>query len=169
MTSFSPSVAASAHHGPADADGLLRMTPVHLDALFQEHSPGPIPQGRGAGTIIFAPGSAVATPTARILGAIFWRGKIFRPDKHDLKNRISPLGIPAIRAEVAVGDSWLDGRPCVVLNYSESSKVAGWIRDEIREVAPGLYLGLVWGIGGLFGGRKVILRFALTFPPGSSG
>jgi hypothetical protein len=66
-----------------------------------------------------------------------------------------------VRAEVSVGPSWLDDRPCVVLDYSRSSVVAGWIRDEIREVAPGLYLGLVWGVGRLFGGRRLVLRFAL--------
>jgi hypothetical protein len=33
-----------------------------------------------------------------------------------------------------------------VLDYSQTSIVAQWIRDEIREVSPGLYLGLVyWG------------------------
>lgn len=166
MTASSPPLAASSHHRPADADELLRTPPVQLDALFQASPPGPIPRGRGAGTIVFLPGSPVAIPAARILGAVFWRGKKFRPDRHDLKNRISPLGIPAIRAQVDVGDSWLDGRPCIVLDYSSSSKVAGWIRDEIREAAPGLYLGLVWGVGRIFGGRRLILRFALTFPPG---
>ncbi len=166
MTSFSPSVAAPDHRSGTDAAGLLKTPTVHLDALFQNSPAGEVPRGRGAGTVIVAPGSAVAIPAARILGALVWRGKVFRPDRHDLKNRISPLGIPAIRAQVDMGDSWLDARPCVVLDYSKSSKVAGWIRDEIREVAPGLYLGLVWGVGRIFGGRKLILRFALTFPAG---
>jgi hypothetical protein len=100
-----------------------------------------------------------------VLGAVFWHGKVFHPSTHDLHNKISPFGIEAIRAKVYQGESWLDGQPCVVLDYSETSFVAGWIRDEIREVAPGLYLGLVWGVGKLFGGRKRVLKFALTFPP----
>lgn len=147
------------------ADGLLRMTAVELDARFQASPPGAIPRGRGKGTIIFMPGGGVARPTDRVLGAAFWHGKVFEPSTHDLKNLIGPLGVPAIRAEVYEADSWLDGRPCVVLDYSKSSRTCGWIRDEIREVSPGLYLGLVWGIGRVFGGRKLILRFALTFPP----
>lgn len=158
MTSLSPSVAATDHPIDTDADGLLKTPAVHLDALFQNSPAGRIPRGRGAGTVILAPGSALAIPAARVLGAIFWKGKVFRPDSHDLKNKITPLGVPAIRAQVDVGDSWLDGRPCVVLDYSKSSKVAGWIRDEIREVAPGRYLGLVWGVGRFFGGRKLITR-----------
>jgi len=166
LTSLSP-FAASEHHSATTADGLLKTRAVHLDALFQDRPAGQIPRGRGAGTVILAPGSAVAVPAARILGALFWRGQGLSPGQHDLKNRVSPLGIPAIRAQVDVGDSWLDGRHCVVLDYSKSSKVAGWIRDEIREVAPGMFLGLVWGVGRIFGGRKLILRFALTFPAGS--
>lgn len=165
MTSFSTAVAAD---GVTSADGLLKTPKVQLDALFQGSPAGPIPQGNAAGTIVFAPGSPIARPAARVLGAIFWRGKVFRPASHDLKNKISPLSIPAIRAEVDHGASWLDGRQCVVLDYSKSSKVAGWIRDEIREVSPGLYLGLVWGVGRVFGGRRLILRFALSFPAGSS-
>lgn len=147
------------------ADGLLEMSAVELDALFQESPAGEIPRGDAKGTIVALPGSPVAKPAARILGTLFWRGKVFHPDTHDLHNKVSPLSVRAIRANVYEGESWLEGRPCVVLDYSKSSKVAGWIRDEIREVAPGLYLGLVWGVGRLFGGRKLILRFALSFPP----
>lgn len=165
MTATSTSGPPSVHDAPAlDADGLLEMSPVHLDALFQNAPAGEIPVGDAVGTIVTLPGSPLAKPVARVLGALFWRGKVFRPATHDLKNKLSPLGIPAIRARVYEAGSWLDGRPCVVLDYSETSKVAGWIRDEIREVAPGLYLGLVWGFGRIFRGRRVVLRFALTVP-----
>ena len=34
--------------------------------------------------------------------------------------------------------SWLDSKECIVLDYSETSLVAHWIRDEIRQIAPGL-------------------------------
>lgn len=167
MTSLSPpAAAASTQSPPSDARALLDMTAVELDALFQGSPPGAIPQGDAQGTVIFAPGSKVAPPAAAV-GGVVWRGKVFRPQTRDLKNKLSPLSIPAIRAEVDIGDSWLDGRPCVVLDYSQSSKVAGWIRDEIREISPALYLGLVWGVGRLFGGRKLILRFALDFSAGA--
>ena len=60
--------------------------------------------------------------------------------------------------------SRLDGRPCIVLDYSKTSRVAGWVRDEIREVAPRLYLGLVY-----VRSRRAPLRFSLRFdtPSGS--
>jgi hypothetical protein len=147
------------------ADGLLARPPVELDALFQNSPSGGIPRGHGKGTIVAFPGSPIAKPLARVLGALFWHGKFFHSSTHDLQNEILPFGLHAIRAQVYEAGSWLDDRPCVVLDYSKSSKVAGWIRDEIREVAPGVYLGLVWGVGRLFGRRRLVLRFALTFPP----
>lgn len=151
-----------------DAPRLLEMSSAELDGLFKSAAPGQIPQERGKGTVIIAPGTAVAKPAAKALGAVFWHGKRFHPSSHDLHNEISPFGVQAIRAQVYTGDSWFDERPCIVLDYSKTSQVAGWIRDEIREVGPGLYLGLVWGVGKLFGGRKRVLKFALSFPaPGA--
>jgi hypothetical protein len=44
-----------------------------------------------------------------------------------------------------------------VLYYSQISLVAGWIRDEIRMIKPGFYLGLA------FGGRAWLFRFAPQF------
>jgi hypothetical protein len=147
------------------AAALLETSPVQLDARFQDSAAGSIPRGRGAGTVLAFPGSPIAKPLARLLGWLVWHGKVFDSAKQDLKNLLTPLEIPLIRAQVYEADSWLDGRSCIVLDYSQSSKVAGWIRDEIREVSPGVYLGLVWGVGRVFGGRRFVLRFALSFPP----
>ena len=77
--------------------------------------------------------------------------------KGRLKNLISALSIPAIAAAVYEQDSWHDGKPCIVLDYSKTSIVAHLVRDEIREIAPGVYLGLV------FLGRRHVLDFALDF------
>ena len=151
------------------ATRLLEMSPAQLDEAFKGAGSGPIPQGHGKGTVIIVPGTELAKPAAKVLGGIFWHGKFFDPSSHDLQNEIFPFGLHAIRAQVYQGESWLDGRPCTVLDYSKTSRVAGWIRDEIREVAPGLHLGVVWGVGKLFGGRKRVLKFALTFPgPGAT-
>jgi hypothetical protein len=51
----------------------------------------------------------------------------------------------------------MDGREAIVLDYSVSSLPFRAIRDEIREVAPGLYLGVVYWVG-----TKTI-NFALQF------
>jgi hypothetical protein len=150
---------------PVTADRLLELPPRALDALFRASPAGPIPQGRGEGTIVALPGTEVAKAINRLFGFLVWRGKNFHPETSDLKNLLSPLAIEGIRAEVSHVTSWVDGKECVLLDYSRSSRICGWIRDEIREVSPGVYLGVVWGVGRLFGGRKRVLRFALTFPP----
>jgi hypothetical protein len=38
----------------------------------------------------------------------------------------------------------MDAKECIVLDYSETSLVAHWVRDEIREVALHIYLGKVY-------------------------
>jgi hypothetical protein len=44
-----------------------------------------------------------------------------------------------------------------VLDYSKTSLVARQVRDEIREIAPGVFLGLV------FLGHRHVLDFTLDF------
>ena len=140
-------------------EDLEAMDQGQLDELFARSPAGPIPAGEGDGTVLFAPGTALEEVAARVAHLLFWRGKVFDPARGELVNRILPEGLPAIVATVFTGSSWIDGRDCVVLDYSRTSIVAHWIRDEIRQVAPGLYLGVV------FWDRRKILNFALAFPP----
>ena len=51
----------------------------------------------------------------------------------------------------------LDGKECVVLDYSETSLLAHWIRDEIRLIGPGFYLGKVYW------SKKRLIDFCLQF------
>jgi hypothetical protein len=138
------------------------MSPRELDELFASSPAGPIPSGRGAGVAVAAPGSRVAAPLARLSGLV-WRGKVFNPIQHQLLNLLTPLEFRAIAAAVREEASVLDGRPCIVLDYSKSSLVARWIRDEIRQVGPNDYLGVV-----LVRGRRMPLRFWLSFVPTGS-
>jgi hypothetical protein len=140
-----------------DIDQLLRMTTEQLDELFTNAPVGDIPDGEGKGTAIIAPGTALAPNIAAFLNYFAWQGKVFDAKAGLLKNLISPFGIAAIVAKVYKGDSWFDGKECIVLDYSETSLVAGWIRDEIRMIEPNFYLGEVFGEG------KRIFHFALQF------
>ncbi len=63
----------------------------------------------------------------------------------------------AIVAQVYKGPSWLDQKECIVLDYSQTSTVAQWVRDEIRMIAPNLYLGKVYWE------KKRLIDFALEF------
>lgn len=135
-------------HDPAE---FLKFSADQLDDIFRSSTAGNIPHGEGEGTAIIAPGTAVSDTIARFVHLFSWKGKVFEPDPVDpqratLKNRLLLLGTKAIIAQVYRGESWLDGKECIVLDYSQTSIVAQWIRDEIREVSPGVYLGVVfWG------------------------
>jgi hypothetical protein len=140
------------------SEDLLDMSQEDLEQMFSGvPDPGPIPQGEAAGTVVFAPGTAISEVAAKLAHLIAWQGKVFDPEKGELRNLIGPLGDRAIRAKVYVDESWFDGKPAIILDYSKTSIVARWIRDEIRQISPGLYLGIVYW------GHKKILDFALDF------
>lgn len=127
-----------------DVEKLMDMSQEELDALFSSKPAGPIPDGEADGTAIIAPGTRFTPLISRFINGFAWQGKVFDAEKGVLKNRILPFGLNAILAKVYKDKSWLDGKECIVLDYSETSTIAQWIRDEIREIQPGLYLGKVY-------------------------
>lgn len=96
---------------------------------------GPLGRGRARGLV------------AGLSRATFfpWRGKTFEAFDDDAGqgiNRVHVLG-ERYRFELGFGESALDGRPCVVLDYDVPDNP--WpirrLRDELRELSPGLFLG----------------------------
>ena len=140
-----------------DVPQLLKMSQAELDELFTKSSTGEIPNGEAAGTAIVAPGSTYTAEVASWINHFAWQGKVFDAQNGQLKNRILPFGLNAIIAKVYKAPSWLDGKECIVLDYSETSLVAHWIRDEIRQIGSGLYLGKVYW------DRTRLIDFALKF------
>ena len=143
--------------GPIDVRDLLLMSRRELDALFTNSPAGSIPDGEGDGTLIIASGSPLARVAAAI-ARLAWQGKVFDATQGRLMNRVTPFGVRAVAAEVYTAPSRFDGKECIVLDYSKTSLFARKIRDEIREVAPRLYLGKVWW------GKTRLIDFALEFP-----
>lgn len=146
------------------ANDLLKMSKVELDALFSKSKPGNIPEGDTKGTAIIASGTKFSSAIAKFVNHFGWQGKVFKRDKKDparstLRNKLTLLGFEAIIAQVYKDKSLHDGQECIVLDYSDTSTVAGWIRDELRQVQPGLYLGKVYGHG-----NKPLIHFALEVP-----
>ena len=127
-----------------DIDTLMDMEQDALDELFSSVSAGAIPDGEAEGTAIIAPGTRFTPLIARFINGFAWQGKVFDSEKRVLKNQILPFGLNAILAKVYKDKSWLDGKECIVLDYSDTSIVAQWIRDEIRQIGPGMYLGKVY-------------------------
>ena len=140
-----------------DAAQLMEMSQTELDDLFRASPAGDIPDGQGKGTAIIAPGTKYTASIAEVINHFGWQGKVFDARKGVLKNRILAFGFEAVVAKVYKGDSWLDGKECIVLDYSETSLLAHWVRDEIRLIGPGFYLGKVYW------GKKRLIDFCLQF------
>ena len=131
-----------------------------LDEIYRNAQPGDIPVGDTCGTAILA-GSVFSKIVAAFARIFAWQGKVFDLFSSDhqsgvLVNKITPFSLKLIVAKVYRDKSWLDGKDTIVIDYSKTSFLAKVIRDEIREVEHGVYLGKVWW------GKKHILDFALT-------
>lgn len=131
-----------------------------LDEIYCNAGPGEIPAGDTLGTALLA-GSTFSNFVAAFIRNFAWQGKVFDLFSADrqsgiLVNKVTPFGLKLIVAKVYLDKSWLDEKDTIVIDYSKTSLLARAIRDEIREVEPGVYLGKVWWR------KKRVLDFALT-------
>ena len=140
-----------------DVPQLLKMSSDDLDALFGSSPAGDIPNGQAKGTAIVAADTVFSPEIAEFISLFVWQGKTFDGPHGVLRNRILPFGLSAIVAEVYKAPSLLDNKECIVLDYSKTSEVAQWIRDEIRLIGPDFYLGRVYW------NNKPLIHFCLQF------
>jgi hypothetical protein len=120
---------------------LVRMSPAELDCLYDQAPAAPMLDGRVPGRAIVFPGKRLAGPASGA-ARLVWQGKEFRAADATATNRF--FGVPAIWGVLYYGPSWRDGRPALILDYQATSRVYEPYRDEIRQVAPGLFLGLMY-------------------------
>jgi hypothetical protein len=137
---------------------LLSMSQKELDDLFTSSPAGDIPNGEAEGTAIIAPDTTFSQEIAALINIFGWKGKTFDAAHGTLTNRILAFGLNAIVAQVYKAPSWFDNQECIVLDYSKTSLLAEHVRDEIREIGPGMYLGVVYW------GKTRTINFALQFP-----
>ncbi|MDX2481823.1 MAG: hypothetical protein QNK24_15990 [Desulfuromusa sp.] len=138
----------------------LTLDREQLDEIYKDAAAGKIPSGDTRGTAIVA-GTFFARCYAHVARLFAWQGKVFDlfpPDQQNgiLINKITAFSMTFIVAKVYKDASWMDGKETIVIDYSKTSFLARKIRDEIREVEPGVYLGKVWW------GKTRILDFALS-------
>ncbi len=138
----------------------LSMSREELDDIYRAADAGTIPSGDTEGTAI-ATGTIGAKLYAMLARLLAWQGKVFDlfpPDYQSgiLVNKVTAFSLTFIVAKVYKDKSWLDGRETIVIDYSKTSFFAKKIRDEIREIEPGLYLGKVWI------GKTRVMDFVLT-------
>ncbi len=158
-------------------DDLKALKNKDLEVLFARGTAELVPSAAnpgatadGTGLPIILPGSVTVTNFA----FNFWEGKRFTTDangKTTLVNKLAGDWIQDVSAEVVRIPEGLsgDGKPSILLNYAASNRVAARaIRDEIRMVAPGIYLGranleqpvALWNILGRY---RFVTWFALGF------
>lgn len=140
-----------------DVHQFFEMSQQQLDDLFTKSPAGDIPDGPATGTAIIAPGTKFSSEIATAINLFAWQGKTFDREHGVLRNKLSAFHLNAIVATVYKGPSWLDQKECIVLDYSKTSTIAQWIRDEIREIEPKIYLGKVYW------DKKRLIDFALQF------
>jgi hypothetical protein len=116
------------------------MNRCDLENLYRGAQIGCPPRGVTRGRAIINPGSKLTVPTSKVV-RVLWQGKVITDDGM-MVNRV--FGMRAIHARVYIGESWLDGKPTVVMDYAGTSKLFPSIRDEVREISPGLYLGMAF-------------------------
>ena len=119
---------------------LARMGCAQLEQIYRDAQPGRIPHGFAPGRVVYCPDGLFASGKSGV-AHFLWRGKHFGDDD-TLVNQW--LGVRAIRATVAYGPSWLDGKTSIILDYGNTSRIWSDVRDEMREVAPGIYLGAMY-------------------------
>jgi hypothetical protein len=142
LASATSLVASAAGSEPLGVPSLIRMSGPELDALYRQGASVALHAGRVRGTALLAPGTrrngAMASGTRLV-----WQGKTIDPTNAVATNRF--FGLPIVRAQIYQAASWLDGAPSLILDYSRTSRVYAQNRDEIRQIAPGLFLGLMYG------------------------
>jgi len=122
--------------GPPAA-ALRGATPCGWEALFCQGSLGCTPLGPTRGTVLYADGKHPWLK-AHMQGVV-WKGKTFHGDGTFTNRWLG--GVSAVSAGICVEPSWLDGQPCFVMQYAPDAPVFGNVRDELREIAPGTWLG----------------------------
>jgi len=120
-----------------DPAALRCLSICELDNLFRAASIHEMPHGTFPGEVLHftnvpMPGVIKAVANDR------WKGKIIEPDgsfTNMWKKRT------ALHSCLKWGPSHLDGQPCVVCEYPRLTPLFGPMRDEYREIAPGVLLG----------------------------
>jgi hypothetical protein len=117
---------------------LKRMSPCELEALFRHAEIGTPFVGTARGRLLYS--TDERHPHLKVWRSnAAWKGKVAEPDGHFVNRWIG--GIQAIESQYVIGASWVDGKPAVIMEYAPGTRLFANTHDELREVAPGLYLG----------------------------
>ena len=127
----------SAPCGCLTLERLQKMSPDELADLFERADIGTPPVGKADGKLLFLTDRRPKMKIA-FVNAV-WRGKDLEDDGYFV-NRFAG-NVRVLDSYYVIGPSYVDGRPAVVMEYPVGTPLFERMRDEMREVAPGLYMG----------------------------
>jgi hypothetical protein len=123
--------------GPQSVAELRSRGPNELADLFAQGKVGDIPIGDLDGQVLYL---ADRFGKFKVNASnLVWRGKYLGADDSFANRWIGKrrwLG-----SNYAVGTSWLDGKPAIILEYPRGTPLFANMHDELREIAPGVFLG----------------------------
>lgn len=151
-------------------DDLLRFPAARLEALYRAAPCPPLSalDGDLRGRMLAWPGAGRVTALGlRALAGqrwFPWRGKSFRPRSGEAGEGINRVISDArrwYRFETRLGPSLCDGRQALLLDYDLPTNpfFIRPIKDEVRTLQPGLFLGQAWLAVGA--APRLVLYFAL--------
>ena len=125
---------------PLTLDHLKKLSECELTRLFEQGTVNQIPVGYAKGRVLLMTDAKLPRLKARMASS-FWKGKHFDDDGGFINQFV---GFQALRSKAELGTSWHDGKPCIVIEYPSNTPLFGNNRDELREIAPGLYLARLY-------------------------
>ncbi len=125
------------------AAALRDTTPCCWEALFRNGTVACTPHGCVKGTVLYADGKQPRVK-ARLQG-IAWKGKNFHDDGTFTNRWLG--GVQAVTADTRVEPSWIDGQPCLTMQYAPNAPIFSNVRDEVRQIAPDVWLGRSFDAG----------------------
>jgi hypothetical protein len=123
-----------------DAAGLHRLSLCELDQLYRRATVQAPPQGWLPGEVI-AFTNMPLPDLAKRLSDRFWVGKHIEPDGYFINQWRRRRALDSC---LRIGPSYVDGKPALVFEYPWYTPLFGPMRDEYREIAPGLFLGRMY-------------------------
>lgn len=123
-----------------DPKGLHCLSLCELEDLYRRATVTCAPQGFLTGEVIKFT-NMVAPELAKKLADRYWVGKHIEADGYFInqwKNR------KALDSCLRIGPSYVDGQPALVFEYPWYTPLFGPMRDEYREIGPGLFLGKMY-------------------------
>lgn len=127
---------------PPTVAQLKKMSVCELDRLFEQATPGELPVGHARGRVLLMTDARLPRVRACLASAV-WKGKTF-DECGGFINQFP--GFQALEGAIAPGVSTYDGKPCLILEYPPGTPVFGNLRDEMRQVGPGLYLARLYEV-----------------------